>query len=164
VIKPESKAASYAADRSRPLYLSSLDLDTALGSLAALSRVSDNDVRVSLLRDIVVTYARPFSGNRGPSNRSHRLSDLLPAVVPKQNQALHAKLIRFRDQLFAHTDLEAYKPVPVKWEQHGQATFPMTFWALDYETLNGYVAELTELVESVESAVHDEITRIESTL
>jgi len=146
------------------LRLYSIDFDTALGSLAALDRVTDGDVRVSMLRDIVVTYARPFSGNRGRSIRSHRLSDLLPAVVPQKHEALHAKLIRFRDQLFAHTDLEAYNPNPTKWVQQGRATFPMTFWALDYDTLNGYAAELADLVKSVDSAVHDEISRIESTL
>ena len=146
------------------LRMYSVDLRTASYSMGVLSRTEAADARECILRDIVVTYARPFSGNRGTTARSHRLLDLLPDVITEERKTLHEKLMRFRDQLFAHTDLEAYKPKPVKWERDGHVTFPMTFWGLDYVGLEAQVEELWDLIETVKATVDEEVRRLQSSL
>ena len=95
--------------------LYSMDFDMAIHTLNALKRYPKHTnryrllqwVRYSLLRDAVVSYARPFSGNRGILFKSHSLSLRL---VPKEFRVLHSRLINLRSQLFAHTDLTYKDP------------------------------------------------------
>jgi hypothetical protein len=146
------------------LRLYSIDLDTAMHSLDLIEQCSDPAIRVCLLRDLVVTYARPFSSNVGLTTRGHRVDNVLAHVVPVQHSSLHERLMRYRNQLFAHTDLEAYGPKAAKWGQEDKSTFPMTFWALDYQELNSRLSEIRELVSSATSAVDAEIHRIHALL
>lgn len=144
------------------LRLYSMDLDMARHSLGVLDQVVAAEIRYCIHRDIVVTYARPFSGNKGTGKKKHQLQMLMPGIIPEKHQSLHAKLMRFRNQLFAHTDIGAYKPKPMKWEVEDSTTFPMTFWGLDYNVLEEQLAEIRDLAEAVESAINAEIGRIES--
>ena len=60
----------------------------------------------SLWTDVIMSYSRPFSGNKGVSKGKHRLNE---SDVPEIYHPLHKKIIDFRDQVFAHTDFEAKK-------------------------------------------------------
>jgi hypothetical protein len=104
--------------------LYSIDLDTALHSIRVLKRYRREDVRYCLLRDIVVSYARPFSGNKGETIPKHTLSK---KEVPKHLRPLHGELIDLRNQLFAHTDFTYRRPKAVNWSTPGHKWFPMTF-------------------------------------
>lgn len=148
------------------LRIYSIDLQTAIQALAALDRSEDPGIRMCITRDIIVTYCRPFAGNRGvaPERLRHRLDEVLPGVVPERHRALHLELKVMRNTLFAHSDLDAYQPRVAKREGKGGPEFPMSFKGLYYEDLNGRIPSLRDLVESVEIVVNNEIRKFNSTL
>jgi len=51
----------------------------------------------ALITAIVVTYGRPFSGNRG-------IGKLPVDMIPDEHRTLHDKLMLLRNQVYAHTD------------------------------------------------------------
>jgi|GEM_PF-4098680 len=63
--------------------LYSIDLDSTKYSLRVLKRYRRKDVRHCLLRDVVVSYVRPFSGNKGQVIPKHKLTK---KVVPRRGK------------------------------------------------------------------------------
>ncbi|BEQ15764.1 hypothetical protein [Desulfoferula mesophila] len=135
-----------------------IDFDTALRTLRVLSRYRKNDVRYCLLRDIVITYCRPFSKNKG-SNFHNSLRS--KKFVPQIFLPFHTELMAVRNQLFAHTDLTYYRPQVVNWSTPGQIRFPMAFKGYDYAKLNARVSEIKKLVNSVAQKLQNEIDQME---
>lgn len=77
-------------------------------SVGYLSTVLEKHIRESLFRDAVVSYAKPFSGNRGISGQSRlRLAD---TFVSAALRVAHDEIITLRDKLFAHMDLDNQVP------------------------------------------------------
>lgn len=93
--------------------LYSVDLDSARYSLRMLRRYRRSDIRFCILRDLIVSYARPFSGNKGPTGGEHSLS---VKYVPTKHRPLHSELIDLRRQVFAHTDFTYHDPRLSKWD------------------------------------------------
>ena len=138
--------------------LYSIDLDTTLHTLQLLKRYRRKDVRYCILRDIVVSYARPFSGNRGDQSHNHSLKKKL---VPTEFRALHEELLRLRCQQFAHTDKTYYKPKKVNWSKAGRKWYPISFKGYDYSTLDGQVRKIEQMVKAVERNLQKKIYAIE---
>ena len=138
--------------------LYSIDLDSVKNCLKILKRYSRKDVRYSLIRDIVVSYARPFSGNQGKLLSKHRLPKKL---VPKQYRQLHKELIDARNELFAHTDYKYRRPKVANWSTESHRWFPMSFRGNDYSKLDSRISEIESLVRSVEESLQSEIIEIE---
>lgn len=140
------------AENYRFLRLYSIDLEMAKQSCDLLARQDDPGVRYCVLRDIVVTYSRPFSKNLGRVFRKHALSD---DVVPAVKRDLHAELLKLRDQAFAHSDHDFRNPQIARFPQKGGGGhYLMSFRNPAYENLNKRLPEIRELVVSVEQAVN----------
>jgi len=138
------------------LRMCSIDLDTALNTIKVLRRYKRLDVKYALLRDLTVTYARPFSTNIGRLGK-HNLS--VKKHVPKHFKPLHNELVRLRMEQFAHTDMTFYNPRVIKF---GPQLFAMTFKAGGYEALLGKLPEIEELVWLVEGSVNAQISEYEA--
>lgn len=109
--------------------------------------------------EIVVSYARPFSGNRGENTRNHQLGK---KFVPTEFRALHEELLRLRREQFAHTDRTYYKPQAADFSKPGRKWFPMSFRGYDYSKLDAQVPSIEKLVAAVERNLQLEIDTIES--
>jgi hypothetical protein len=144
------------------LRLYAIDLDTALHTIKVLRRYKRADVQYPLLRDIAVTYARPFSGNEGNHISKHHLSSR--DHVPKNMRSLHAELLRLRMEQFAHTDMKFYRPKVAKFPGKGKPWFPMSFRGYDYGALLSRVAEIEELVRAVEGSIQSGLATYEAAL
>jgi hypothetical protein len=142
----------------RFLRLYSIDFDMARGALRLLAEEHSRSVQFALFRDFVVTYARPFSGNRAPSGSNDTLSS---KHVPTASRPLHQALLDLRDQLFAHTDFEARDPRVARFDTSMGARFPMSFSNPDYLGWLNRLPELNELVEAVDASLAEHIRRIE---
>ena len=94
------------------LRLCEKDLLGAVSVLRMIRRYKRADVKQALLRDGIVSYARPFSKNRGLLLGDLRLG--VP-MVPENSRPLHKELMDYRNQVFAHTDIEAFKPRLHRW-------------------------------------------------
>lgn len=140
-----------------------MDFDMALHTLDVLRKCAKGTsryrllqkVRYCLLRDAVVSYARPFSGNRGILYPAHSLKE---CFIPKKFLGLHRKLFQLRLQLFAHTDLAFKDP---KVAQFGKF-FPISVKAFDYESLNEAVDQIHEMVSDVQNNLQVEIRAFET--
>ena len=149
------------AENYRFLRLYSIDLEMAKQSCDLLARQSDLEVRYCILRDIVVTYSRPFSKNIGRVFRRHALPE---RIVPAAMRALHAELVNLRHQAFAHTDHDFRNPQIARFPRKGGGgAYAMSFRNPAYEDLNRRVPEIRELVVSVEQGVNAKAREFELT-
>jgi hypothetical protein len=132
--------------------LYSLDFEMARQACELLSGQTSDELRFTILRDVIVSYSRPFSGNRGKLVRHHRLPD---DMVPQGMAALHAELIALRDQAFAHTDHEFIKPQHARWPRaDGSAQYPMSFRVPPYQTMVARIDEIRALTVAMEELVN----------
>jgi hypothetical protein len=140
------------------LRLYSSDLNTAIHAIATLKRYRKADVQVALLRDIAVTYARLFSGNRGNEHPKHYLA---LKHVPSQARALHKHLLDLRNSQFAHTDLKFHNPKVARFGTKEKPWYPMSLKTFDYQTLLRRIPEIRALVKAVEESVNVEVHQYE---
>ena len=138
--------------------LYSIDLDTTVKAIPVLRRYKRGDVQVALFRDIAVTYARPFSVNRGILIPKHHLS---LTHVPKSARAMHKELIDLRNSQYAHTDLKFHDPRVASFGTKQKPWHPMSFKYFDYRRLLDRLSEVEALVKAVEKSVNAEIMRYE---
>jgi len=137
----------------------STDFNTARHTIKVIREHDDNRTRYPLLRDVVVSYGRPFSGNRGPDGKTHRID---VSLVPDSQRQIHDELFRFRNTLFAHTDWNAYNPRMSSWSTPDAIRFGMMCRGLDYERqLNRRIDETEALVIAVEANWNARIAEIE---
>ena len=141
------------------LRLYSVDLDTALHTLKVMRRYRREDVLFPLLRDVVVTYVRPFSSNKGQVYGNDELSS--KKHVPKELRELHDELVRARKEQFAHTDLKYYRPKISNFSGAKRLWFPMAFRSYDYRALLQQLPKIELLIRSVETSVNTEIANHE---
>jgi hypothetical protein len=126
-----------------------------------MARQTDLELRYCILRDIVVTYSRPFSKNFGRVFRKHALPE---DIVPAAMRQLHGELINLRDQVFAHTDHGFRNPQIARFpRKSGGGDYPMSFRNPAYEDLNTRLPEIRELVVSVEEGVNTKTREFELT-
>ncbi|MBI4222867.1 MAG: hypothetical protein HY607_09300 [Planctomycetes bacterium] len=124
-----------------------------------LKRYKRTDVRNALLRDITVTYAKPFFGNKGEKISKHTLT---LKFVPLRQRDLHNELMNLRKQLFAHTDLTYKNPKVANWSSEKRRWFPMSFRGYDYSSLNKRIDEIVNLISSVQDELRKKTKEIEN--
>lgn len=78
-------------------------------SFAIARRGSIPIQQISFTTTMIVAYARPFSPGRSKSNFPQRLLQYQP-----EERALHQRLLRLRNEEYAHSDMSSYKVTPLK--------------------------------------------------
>ena len=142
------------------LRLHSVDMDTARHTLKMLKRYRKNDIKVVMLRDIAVTYARPFVSNKGIHIPKHTLSE--KQHVPKTLKHVHKRLLELRNSQLAHTDISFHKPKVMRWKGDKYDTYPISLKSFDYLGLLRQINEIENLINAVEASLCDEIKSCES--
>lgn len=129
------------------LRLYDMDFESALHILKVLRRYKKKDVRYALIRDVIVTYSRPFTESKGFNIDK----DFCGAKFDdKDMKELHDELLRLRKELFAHTDLTYKNPKVRNWSTDTYKWFPMSFKGFDYKTLEDKLPEIKRLIEHVQ--------------
>lgn len=150
------------AEDYRFLRLYSIDLEMAKQGCDLVAAQAATAVRYALLSYVIVTYARPFSTNRGRAYKRHRLPD---SIVPPAMRPLHAELISLRDQSFAHTDHDFRRPRIARWPRKaGGARYVIGFTNPSYDLLLNRLHEIRDLVVLIEDAVNARARAFESEL
>jgi len=137
----------------------SLGLDETLQALAVLRRYRRPDVRYCLIRDIVVSYARPFFVTYGYQQRKHCLPR---STVPRAHRSLHNELLTLRRQLFAHSDFSYRRPRVAQWVLPDRVIYPMGFGQADYASLSRRAGDIERLVRAVKLHVDQLVARAEA--
>lgn len=141
------------------LKLYSVDLDAARFGLKVLRRYKRPDTRFAILRDSVMAYCRPFSGNKGRVHPKHSLKQRL---VPKHLLELHDELRERRNGLVAHTEANARNPRVACWPVGDGYVYILGFAHGDWASLDRKVDQIAELVEAVDANLRVETSRLEA--
>jgi len=137
------------------------DFITAQNSIALLKEFRESKVRHVFLRDIAVSYSRPFAGSKGVEVAKYVLKE---RFVPRKNLTLHKELIALRNQIFAHTDLTYRKPRVADFSCGNNRWFPMAFKAYDYDGLFAKIEDISGLIKEIQGNLRKEIAQIESNI
>jgi hypothetical protein len=137
------------------------DMVEALQIAHHLANCSDSEIAKSLIRDMAVCYARPFSTNFGNLVPKHQLKR---SYVPKALLPLHKELNDLRNSLFAHSDLRVRKPKVVKAQSSRGTIHCLTMRTCDYDSIQQRLPQFQELISSVESALSAEFRHIEESM
>ncbi len=141
--------------------LCDIDFQTTLHTLKVLKEIKRLEVRYPLLRDITITYARPFSINKGVVISNHKLKG--KDFVPPKFMNLHNYLIDARNQSFAHTDIPLKNPKVANWSSPENKCFPMSFKGCGLEELDKKADDLPVLVADIRTKLQQNIVLIENT-
>jgi len=137
------------------LRLYSIDLERSKQLLQLTATVDRNELRYPLLELAVITYARPFSVNRGRYIRRHSLTT---NIVPQRSRQLHDALLALRDQAFAHTDHAFRDPKVARFPLgEGRHFYPMSFTNPAWDNLLRDLHVIEALVTQIESAVNAQV-------
>ncbi|QSH42410.1 hypothetical protein P0136_02910 [Lentisphaerota bacterium ZTH] len=139
-----------------------MSFEQAIATLRVMKRYKKKDVRNLLFRSFVIAYAAPFSTNKRLKfvAGNHHCSD---KFIPKSLKDLHNEIIKLRNELFAHVDLEARNPKLILCEINGERFFPMQFAAIfDYERLDTLYPNLLDLSNKVLSNIDSKMIKIEN--
>ena len=161
VVDQVSKELNFAKVEERYTFhrLCDHDLGNAKFALEHLEQVEDELAQHALMKDAVLSYARPFSRSHGYFSKRHTLPD---TFVPEEHRNLHKRLMFYRDQVFAHTDINAKQPRVSRFKMERGFWYPMSFKGLSPEELMPHVAEMLSLVASVTERNQEEIARIQA--
>ena len=151
---PDSELAAYGF-----LRLYSIDLEMARQSCDLLETIRELQARQPILRDAVISYCRPFSGNRAKDGSTHHLS---LRFVPTELRGLHEELFDLRMQAFAHTDVEFRNPQIARWPRTaGGANYLVGFRNPSYDDLLRRIPEIRDLVCQVENSINTKVRKLE---
>ena len=90
------------------IHLSIVDMSRAISSIELLSLQDNEHIRDALMRDAVISYAKPFSSNKGVISK-HRLR-IDDSYIPTESLSEHKAVIAARNKLIAHVDLDGQNP------------------------------------------------------
>jgi hypothetical protein len=125
-------------------HLSLIDMERTQRSIEKVEISDDEYIKEALFRDAVVSYIRPFSGNRGEHVK--RGLKLKQDGIPENLKSVHKEIEDIRNQLFAHNDLE-YQNV-----QFGPET---SFSVKGYEKV--FFCHLAEPLKQLAEAIHKKL-------
>jgi hypothetical protein len=131
--------------------LAETDMNQAPNSLKIIRRYKKKDVINALIRDVVVTYSRPFSNCKGIHIATHRLDK--DKFVPQNLHALHEKITKYRHQIFAHTDLTARKPTLARFPIGSCYRPAMSFKGYSPRDFENDLPRIEEIIHKVQENI-----------
>ena len=129
--------------------LAMVDMERVQRCIGLAESSSDNFIAESLIRDAVVSYIRPFSGNKGVFQKKGL--NLPLSSVPSQLRQEHAMVENCRNNLVAHMDLTVQNVKLERYEINGEKHFPFTVTGYERLHLSGLVEPLRKLAPVVNS-------------
>lgn len=132
----------------------------ALKAVGLVKTIEPIFAKYAVLRDLVVTYIRPFTPCFGKFQK-YKLEDEL---IPEEFLDLHKELYNLRCQVFAHTDLRVRNPVLHCWVGRNGTMFPITFKGYDYEGLLKKIDPMEPLFSKVLEKVRKRMFELEDQL
>ena len=126
--------------------------------MSLLSKVHDDYLQEALFRDAVICYAKPFSSNNGLDGKTK--IRVKASFVPQALTSTHKEIIKLRNQLFAHMDIDKQAPrvsvETIDGEKH------VSFSVVGYERVftDHLIVPLRTLANAAHSFLMQELTAI----
>lgn len=126
------------------------DLKDAYRSLEAMKRYKRGIAISALVKSAIISYSRPFKKCRARDNQYYKLQN---DVIPGQYKTLHQKIITYRDQIFAHTDIDLRKPAVTKWKIENKAGFAVSCRGFSLKDFLHGTEKMKQLIKRVLSSL-----------
>jgi hypothetical protein len=136
------------------------DLLAAVDILKEISRYKEMNAKRALLLKVILSYCRPFK----TSIEKYTKCKLSQSFVPVEHKNLHDKLIKYRDNVLAHTDPTVRRPKLQEWKMSSGRLLPIVFKSLDIEKFENSVPELKELIDKILKRIQDQLQTFEAWL
>ena len=133
------------------------DFLIAVESLKEISLCKEINARRALLLKVILAYCRPFKTSRGKYS-NYRLSQ---SFVPVEHKNLHDELLKYRDNVLAHTDLTVRRPELREWKTSSGQLLPIQFKSLGLENLEESIPELNELIDKILNRIQQQLKTLE---
>ena len=103
------------------IYISRSDMEYCISFCYALKNQNDPVLQRALISSAIVSYARPFSGNKNheSANSTIKLSKL---KLSESEMELHRYLLELRNTVIAHSDYEANPARALEYRSTGYST------------------------------------------
>lgn len=137
------------------------DLKEAYISLEAVNRYKREVVILALIKIAIISYSRPFKKCRGEYDKYYKLE---ADIIPNQYKDLHQKIITYRDQIFAHSDIDLKKPEVRKCKIENKDIFSITYRGFSPKNFLHETAKMKQLINEVLSSMRFRIDEIKKNL
>jgi hypothetical protein len=137
------------------------DLKEAYRSIEAVNRYKRDVVISALIKIAIISYSRPFKKCRGEYNKHYKLE---ADIIPNQYKELHQKIITYRDQIFAHSDIDLKKPEVRKCKIENKEIFSITYRGFSPKDFLHETAKMKQLINEVLSSMSLCIDEIKKSL
>jgi hypothetical protein len=144
-------------DRYLSLRLSEHDMEQCCHSINMATALNDNRLIYPLMRDAVVSYCKPFSGNKGRGGVKRSLS--MKEWVLKEHWELHRQLIEVRNLSFAHSDLEAKNPNLAMSNNGVKVHVMMSFVGVQFEEFSKQKALIYSMAKGLQNRLWAELEK-----
>ncbi len=137
--------------------LADQDWEHADFALDHVNNSTDEFIRHSLIMDAVVSYMRPFCKCKGVHQSYFRNR----TFVPKEYRDLHEKMLFFRHQVFAHTDITARRPKVARFKTTDGFRYGMGFQGLRASEFVPLIPRIKKLLQSIREKNANDILEIQ---
>ena len=147
----------------------------ASNSVDEALRILDEDsdslplwTRYAALRYSVICYLRPFTAGKTRfefaqrDGSQQRKIALRRDIVPAEFRDLHAELVTYRHQAYAHTDMAERAPQLRYWPSSTFAEFPISFKPVESKPLHIHKDTIHALFHSVRTVIGDQMRQAEA--
>ncbi len=133
--------------------LSLIDMERVQRNIEYLRDSDDKYLKGVLLRDAVISYAKPFLDNRySDGSKGLRISD---KRVPKELRDVHEEILALRGELIAHTDMTIQRPRIDKCQDELGDNYSMTVTGYDTIHKEHLIDPLLKLAKAVHGSLLD---------
>ena len=123
-----------------------------------LNELKDEHLRAALFRDAVVSYVKPFSGNRGVhTKKGLKINE---TGIPKELKAVHKEIVGIRNELFAHMDLKRQMPQLDVYKIKGKKHVSFTVTGYEKVYADHLIEPLKQLAKIAQSYLMKELDTI----
>ncbi len=136
------------------------DLTEAYSSLKLIKRYKREIVIFALIKIAIISYSRPFKTCHGKYGR-YKIKD---NIIPENFKSLHQKIIKYRDQIFAHSDILEKKPSVNKLRIENKTRFSITYRGFSPKDFHHEIEKMKKLIKAILSSLNLRIDEIEQKL
>jgi hypothetical protein len=137
------------------------DLIEAFSSLKAITKYKRNIAVSALVKVAVISYSRPFKNCRGKYKACYKLQN---DIIPDQYKSLHQKIITYRDQIFAHTDIDVRRPDIKKFKIENKTSIAITYRGFSSKDFLHEIEKMKKLIECIVSSLQQHVDEIKNEL
>jgi hypothetical protein len=126
--------------------LAGYDLQNAELALERIPTCNDRFIQHALIKDAVISYAKPFFNSQGTYRNNYQLSS---KFVSKEFKDLHKTILSSRKEVFVHTDLTARTLEIARIKGKIEYMYIVSVHGLSPDEFLPLIPKMKELVKSV---------------